>query len=344
MPEITSSLPVVTMVVAMRNEAYAIQRCLESLAAQDYPADRLEVLVYDADSTDGSGAIARAFAAGRPGWAVHRNEQRYSAAAWNAGVRAAAGDIVGIVSGHAELDAGYVRCAVEVLRQTGAEMIGGRFVAAGEGDIGRAVAVAMSSPFGVGGASHHYLSRRAEVDTVFMGVCLRETWLRFPFDESMERNQDDELSYRIRDAGGRIVFDPSIRSTYRNRSTLTGLWSQFFDYGRWKVRVVMAHPSKVRIRHVVPLTLAGSLSVGLLLSPLSRTARRATLADAGIYSLATIAAAIRYGDLRRWRTLAGLLLVYPTMHLAYGFGMIRGLWQFVIPALRAPRRTRRRNA
>src|SRR5512147_258521 len=96
--------PRVTMVVAMRNEAASIERCLASLAVQDHPADRLEVMVYDGGSTDGSREIAEAFVAGRPGWSVRSNPRRIQAAAWNDGIRTATGSFVGIVSGHSEVD------------------------------------------------------------------------------------------------------------------------------------------------------------------------------------------------------------------------------------------------
>jgi hypothetical protein len=202
--------------------------------------------------------------------------------------------------------------------------------AIGEGPTGEAVAIAMSSPFGVGGARHHYLTERDDVDTVFMGFCRRETYRRFSFDETMVRNQDDELSYRLLDAGGRIVCDPAIRSRYRNRSSLAALWHQFFDYGRWKVRVLRAHPRQARIRHVIPLGLVLALTIGLLVSPVLVIARWATAALVVLYLVADVVAALRYGAGASLRTRLALLAVYPTMHFAYGLGMIGGFVRFVL--------------
>ena len=162
-------IPRVTMVVAMRNEIATIGRCLASLAAQDHPSDRLEVLVYDGGSTDGSMELATELVKDHPGWAVRPNPRQIQAAAWNLGIDAATGTYTGIVSGHAELDAGYVTASLAAIEETGATMVGGPVRAIGEGAIGKAVAAALSSPFGVGGARHHYLTERDEVDTVFMG-------------------------------------------------------------------------------------------------------------------------------------------------------------------------------
>jgi succinoglycan biosynthesis protein ExoA len=324
----TAGLPLVTLVVAMRNEAASIERCLASIAAQDYPPGLLEVLVYDGESDDGSAALAEAFAAGRERWSVRQNPRRIQAAAWNAGIAAARGDIVGIVCGHAEIAPSYVSSAVSALERTGADMVGGPVHAIGEGAVGQAIAIASSTPFGVGGARHHYVVEAEDVDTVFMGLCRRETYLRFPFDESMVRNQDDELSYRLLDAGGRIVCDPTIQSVYRNRSSLSGLWRQHFDYGRWKVLVLRAHPGQVRPRHVVPVVLVTTLAAGAVLAPISRTVRTLLIAELGLYAAATGVAAVRYGSGRPLRAAALLAAVYPVLHLSYGTGMLRGFWQF----------------
>ncbi len=320
--------PSVTLVVAMRNEAANIERCVASILAQDYPVDRLEIWVLDGGSTDGSADLVRSLVAGRSRWHVAANPRGIQAAAWNVGIRNATGDVVGILSGHSEIGVGYVRAAVATLRRTGADMVGGPVRAISDGAVGRAVATAISTPFGVGGATFRYLDREAEVDTVFMGLCKTETYLRFPFDEEMVRNQDDELSYRLLDAGARIVCSPSIQSAYRSRATIPGLWRQYLDYGRWKVRVIQKHPRQVRARHLVPTALVLGL-VGLgLATVIWAPAVVAFLALAGIYLAAVLVAsaiAARGLDLRSALVLP---LVYPVLHLSYGAGFLLGLVRF----------------
>ena len=320
--------PRVTLVVAMRNEAANIRRCLASIADQDYPADRLEVLVYDGESTDNSIELARAFAAGRRGWAVRTNPRRIQAAAWNDGIRSASGDVAGIVSGHTELGREYVGAAVDTLLHLKPDLVGGPVRAVATSRMGAAIAIATSTPYGVGGARHHYLTEPAYVDTVFMGVALRETWLRYPFNEEFVRNQDDELSYRILDAGGRILCDPAIESSYRSRSTLPGLWRQYSDYGCWKVRVLQVHPRQARVRHLVPLALVTTLGSGAIFSIASRKARVATTLALGVYAATTVGAAVRYRDRNTPHSAALLAAIYPVVHFAYGTGMLRGLWRF----------------
>ena len=313
----------------MRNEEEAIGACLASLEAQEYPEQLLEVLIYDGESTDASRAIAARVAGGRPTWRVLGNPARIQAAAWNAGIRSATGEIVGIVSGHAMLGPLYVRQLVTALEETGAQMVGGPVRPVGIGRVGRAVAVAMSTPFGVGGARHHYLTERDEVDTVFMGACRRDTYLRYPFDERMVRNQDDELSYRLIDAGGRIVCDPAIESTYVNRSRLAGLWRQFHAYGLWKIPVLVRHPRRARLRHLAPAVLVAAIGASVAVGPLFRPARRLAALLAATYLAAASIAAFRYRDHERTASGPTLVVVFATMHAAYGTGMLAGLARLI---------------
>jgi succinoglycan biosynthesis protein ExoA len=320
--------PVVTLVVAMRNEAPNIGRTVSSILGQDYPPELLEVLILDGESSDGSLEIARSLVGDRAGWRLGTNPLRIQAAAWNLGIETATGDVIGILSGHAELGPSYVRGAVEVLRRTGADMVGGPVQAIGEGAMGQAVARAVGTPFGVGGASFRYLDHEADVDTVFMGLCRRSTYRRFRFDEEMVRNQDDELSYRLLDAGARIVCSPRIQSTYRSRATLSGLWLQYLDYGRWKVRVIQKHPGQVRPRHLIPAVLVlalGSTAVAAFLWPPARIALALIVAAyaVGVGSASLLAA-------RGLPPTAAILLpvVYPVLHLGYGVGFWLGLAQF----------------
>jgi cellulose synthase/poly-beta-1,6-N-acetylglucosamine synthase-like glycosyltransferase len=65
LPALTA-FPRVSILVAARNEAASIGRCLESLARLNYPPDKLEILIGDDASTDGTAAIVQRFIEGRP--------------------------------------------------------------------------------------------------------------------------------------------------------------------------------------------------------------------------------------------------------------------------------------
>jgi len=317
--------PTVTLVVAMRNEAAHIEACLRSILAQDYPPDRLEVLVFDGRSTDASRSIAEAALDGRTLARVLDNPDVIQAAAWNRGIDMASGDVIGIVSGHATLGLGYVASAVAALERTGATMVGGPVHAVGEGAVGTAIATASVSPFGVGGARHHYATEAVEVDTVFMGLCRAEDYRRHRFDPRMVRNQDDELSYRILDAGGRIVCDPAIMSTYASRNSFGGLVRQQCSYGRWKVLVLRRHPRQVRVRQLIPPTFVAALGGSAGLAIVSHRGRRLFGAIVATYGCAAGLAALAAPAQTPIRARALLPAVFGAMHTAYGAGILAGL-------------------
>lgn len=198
--------------------------------------------------------------------------------------------------------------------------------------VGRAMALAMSHPFGVGTARFRFARRREEVDTVYLGAFPRRLFAEVGgFNEALVRNQDYEMNWRIREAGGKVVVDPRIRSTYVTRSTLGAIWRQYRDYGYWKARMLRLHPRSLRARQVVaPLFViaigasaaaAGAAALGLAprlaLSPLP-------LLVAG-YLGADLLVAAALAARRGWELLPPLLVVFPTLHLAWGIGFLSGI-------------------
>jgi succinoglycan biosynthesis protein ExoA len=208
-------------------------------------------------------------------------------------------------------------------------MVGGPMRADGRKRVGQAIALATSTPFGVGGARFHYIEREQEVDTVYMGLCWRAVYQRIGgFDEEMVRDQDDELSYRLLAQGGRIFCNPEIRSRYHNRSTFRSLWKQYFQYGYWKVRVMQKHRRQMRLRQFVPPAFVTALLGSALLTPFSVLGQWLLVSVVGSYALADLAASVwaaRKGGLQH---LPLLPLSFASLHLSYGVGFLVGLVKF----------------
>jgi len=253
--------PPISLLLPIRNESAYIERCLRAVLAQDYPPDRMEILVVDGMSTDGTREIVRKMIAQsllsstdrQPPVVLLDNLAGIVPTALNIGLRQAKGEIIIRVDGHTVIAPDYVHRCVEALEQSGADNVGGRMHARGENAWGVAVAAATSSPFGVGGARFHYSDEEEWVDTVYMGAWPRPVfWGIGLFDEELVRDQDDEFNYRLREYGGRILLSPKIKSVYLVRGTPQALWRQYYQYGFWKVRVLQKHPLQMRPRQFVP--------------------------------------------------------------------------------------------
>jgi glycosyltransferase involved in cell wall biosynthesis len=325
----TVDWPTVTVILPVRQEGAFIRRSLGCVLAQDYPAERLEILVADGRSTDGTRQAVVELQAQHPRLRLVDNPGLVVPTGLNAALRQASGEIIVRVDGHTEIAPDYVRQCVIALRATGADNVGGRMNATGEGPFGEAVALASSTPFGVGNARFHYSSRDEWVDTVYMGAWPRAVFTRIGlFDEELVRDQDDEFNYRLLQRGGRIWLSQSIRSRYTNRSNPRALWRQYFQYGYWKVRVMQKHTNQMRLRQFVPAAFVATLAASTLLTPFWAPARVALGLAVGSYAVANVAASVVTARRHGGRHLRRLPVVFAILHLSYGSGFLAGLARF----------------
>lgn len=272
-----ASVPSVTVLLPVYNEAHYIERCLNALLVQDYPAEQLEILVIDGRSTDHTRELVGHLQEQRgnlsPSIRLLDNPDRLQAHALNIGLRAARGDILVRVDGHTLVAADYVRQCVEALRAQAEESVvnvGGRMLPVGENPTAWAIAAATRSPFSVPSAFHH--SERSQfVDTVYLGAWPRQVFEAVgSFNPAVNINEDYELNYRIRQQGGRIYLSQAIRSVYFCRASFPALARQYFRYGVQKVQMLRRYPEAIRVRQLIPplfvLGLIGGPLLGLLWS------------------------------------------------------------------------------
>ena len=202
--------------------------------------------------------------------------------------------------------------------------------AEGVTDFERAVAAAMTSWFGVGGAAFHIGGEAGPALTVYLG-CFRLSALDRVggFDESMVRAQDWELNHRIRQTGGVVWFTPDLHVTYRPRPNLRALAKQYFEYGRWRREVARRHPETVSARYLAPpaalIAVVGGAAVGVmgLVTHSHPTAVLGFALPAG-YAAANLLASARAARSLSPSAALRLPAVFATMHGAWGAGFIRG--------------------
>jgi len=319
------SLPFVSVVMPVRNEARFIANTLETVLQQDYPADRFEVIVADGMSDDGTQDILRDIEARYDQLRVITNQGRIVTTGLNVAINKAHGDVIIWLGGHALIARDYIRSNVALLDEhPEAWIVGGPLIHTADRRFGKAVAIAMSHPLGVGNANHHFADFEGYVEGAPFPAIRRCVFDRIGyFDERLVRNQDDEFYYRIRQAGGKIYVTPRTRCTYFVREHIGQLFRQQFQYSFWRIPVMRKHRQPTTLRQLVPsifyitvltLPLFGIwlkhpvIAVGLPAVYLS------VLACAGILSTRKNGIAVA------WR----VPLAMATMHLAYAMGMIYG--------------------
>ena len=334
-PSTPASLPGVSVIMPVLNEERHLAEAVTAILASEY-AGPLEVVLALGPSHDRTDDVAADLATHDERVTLARNPSGRTAAGLNIAIGAAAHDIIVRVDGHAVIPTDYVAVAVETLEATGADNVGGIMGAEGVTDFEQAVAAAMTSWFGVGGAAFHIGGEEGPALTVYLG-CFRKSALERVggFDESMVRAQDWELNHRIRQTGGQVWFTPRMRVTYRPRNSVKTLARQYFEYGRWRREVARRHPETVSLRYLAPPVTLLAVGVGVLLATGGVLARQPRLAALGasqpaIYLMADAVASSSAARGLRGSAARWLPVVFPTMHFAWGAGFLLG----------APRSTR----
>lgn len=317
----------ISVVAPMRNEGSNVDEFVRDIAAQDFAGD-LEVLVADGNSQDGSSErLSAAAAAAGLNLRVFENPAGWVSQGLNICIREARGDLIVRLDCHSKYPRDYLRRLAELSDQTAAWNVGGRLVPTGTTPAERAVAAAMDSPFGGIGWTRLNGDGPVETDTVTFGAFRPEAFEQAGlFDETLVRNQDDELNLRLRRAGGRIVLDPTITVLYRPRGSLAGVWRQYYEYGLSKVAVMLKHGRVQTVRGLVPSAFVVSTMALAAVSPRSRFARRLLALQWGLYGVAALVFGARTVRQRgeSWRLLPRVLATFPAFHLGMGLGQVVG--------------------
>ncbi len=330
-------MPKVSVIIPCYNEQATIRLLLDALHRQTFPPANMEIVIADGMSTDGTRDEIAKFQADFPDLSVRvvDNTLRTIPSGLNSAIEASRGGILVRLDAHSKPYPDYVENCVQALEAGRGDNVGGvwEIQPGAETWIAKSIAVAAAHPLGVGDALYRHAKHAAEVDTVPFGSFRRELVERVGrFDESLLTNEDYELNSRIRKAGGRIWLDPSIRSVYFARSTLTELVRQYWRYGYWKWHMLRRYPDTLRWRQALPPLFVLSL-VGLVLISLFVPFFKFLLAgELVIYFAIMFLAGLRSASQRGSTYLMiGLPLAIPVMHISWGSGF---LWSILSSGLR----------
>jgi len=334
----TAGNPVrLTIVVACRNEKRHMRQFLDSLLAQDLSGMTWEAIIADGMSGDGTREILGEYGARHPQLRSIDNPRRVVSTGLNAAIRAARGAIVIRMDAHTCYAPAYCRRCVSELQRTGADNVGGPARTRAQGTRARAFAAAYHSPFSTG-ARFHDENYEGWIDTVPYGCWRKETLERLGlFDESLVRNQDDELNLRLTRSGGKIWQSPDIVSWYSPRATLPALFLQYFQYGFWKAAVVRKHRLPGSWRHLAPVTFV--LAHFLLFAAAIVTAAAGAREFAWVsrlwlllilaYAAANVTASVAAARKSGWAILPYLPAVFTVYHFSWGLGFLAGFRWFL---------------
>jgi succinoglycan biosynthesis protein ExoA len=342
-----SSSPLVTIAMPCCDDESYIEACIRSVQAQDWPRDRIEIVVADGMSIDATREILARLAAEDCRIRLVDNPARVQAAGLNECIRCARGDIVAVMDVHADYAVDFVRKCVEVLRRTGADNVGGAARPRAHTFFQRCLAAALTSPLGIGRSRYSKAGAEGEVDSVWPGAFRREVfeWVG-TFDPRAIANEHAELNQRIVDAGGRVYISREIVAHYFPRRSMPALARQYFYQGQGRARTLLKHGRFLSWRPALPFLWLTSEAVLLATSawhPLGTW-------SVATYALVAGAEAVRVGRCEGVAAIPVVWSIFPVLHVSHGAGFAAGLVRYALrpdwaPAERlAPADSARREA
>lgn len=334
----------ISLCVIAYNEEKYLPRILEDIKNQDYPLDSMEIVLVNSASTDGTKAVMEQFARDNKEYrrvVVLDNPKKTLPCGWNVALAEFKGEAILKVDAHARIPSDFVRKNVEVL-MSGEDISGGKRpnVLEEETPWQQTLLLAESSMFGSSIAPYRRNPERKYVNSMFHAAYRREIFEKIGgFNEGLGRTEDNEIHYRMREAGYKLCFDPEIVSWQYIRGSLSKMLKQKFANGYWIGLTTGVCPKCLSLYHFVPFAFVLTIIVSTILCvALGISGGFSTLAGhiiAGLarlfwavyWSLAIIMAmlaVIGADKIRRNESNVLLPVLFFLLHVSYGLGTLVG--------------------
>ncbi len=324
----TTTQPFVSIIVPCYNEETTIHHLLEAVLAQTYPRKRIELIISDGFSKDRTRDVIAVFQKIHVDLSVRvvDNTTKTIPSGLNQAIRESRGEIIIRLDAHSMPIPEYIeRCVLAHQSGRGSNIGGVWEIRPGaETRMAEAISFAAAHPLGVGDAMYRLNATAGAVDTVPFGSFRRDLIDKIGvFDETLLANEDYEFNTRVRESGGIVWLDPSIRSIYFSRSTLGKLAAQYWRYGYWKLKMLKRYPHTLRWRQALPPLFVFSLLALFVLSLFFELSRIVLMAQLIMYFSILGLAGIRLAFIKgKGFLILGLPLAITTMHVSWGAGFL----------------------
>lgn len=324
----------VSVIIPIYNEELYIVSLVNSIIAQDYQHDKLEVIFVDGTSLDNSVALLKkGMDQSDIKYKVLINNYRNVSKSLNQGIRESSGEIIVRLDGHSEIVSQYITLNVHYLQESKASNVGCLIETKGKGLIGSAIAGVLSSPFGVGNSSFRIGSNSGYVDTVPFGCWDKKIFDAIGFfDELLTRSEDNELNSRIIKNGGKVYLFDDISSIYYPRASISSLIKMALANGQEIIQTMIKHPDSFRLRYLIPFIFVTFLVVGLIGSCFSNIILVGYLGVLGLYLFMDLVFSFFLSCGNKISIISSLIkfIIFIIFHISYGLGSYVGLFKMMI--------------
>ncbi len=326
----------VSIIIPCRNEEKFIGKTLESILSMDFDMNNVEILVVDGRSDDKTREIVRELSEKYSIIKLIDNPEKTVPYAMNYGIKEAKGDIIIRMDAHSLYPENYISKLVYWLEKLNADNIGGVWDTTPANDTleAQAIALATSHPFGIGNAQYRISNKTEpyEVDTVPFGCYKKEVFEKIGmYDTDLTRNQDDELNARLIQNGGTIYLIPDLKIKYFARDRFSKMFKMFYQYGLFKPLVNLKLKQPATLRQFVPPLFVLFLIFGILFSFVNKVFLVMFLIGLLIYFSLNVTVSFKIAKKERnLKLFPYLVAAFFLIHISYGFGYLKGIWDFVV--------------
>ena len=323
--------PIISVIIPCRNEEKYIGDCLISLLNQENVKDKIEILVVDGMSTDKTRTIVQNISSDNPQVILVDNPQFLTPNALNTGIKNAKGKFIAILGAHAEYSSDYLATCLELANQhPEVSCVGGPILSKGKTPFAKAAALAMSSIIGVGNAKHRFPDYEGYAEMACFPVFRRDVFDKYGlYDESLIRNQDDEFCFRITKSGGKVFISPKAKSSYFVRESPLALFKQYYNYGFWRVAVLMKHKIPISYRQQIPVLFYLIVIILVILGLVLNNLILGILLPS-LYLAAIVVFSIPIFINNQFNAAVRFPVAVIVLHLSYAAGFFIGIIKFII--------------
>jgi len=326
----------ISVVVAVKNEARYIKKCIDAVLEQDYPKERYEIIVVDGMSSDGTWKILKEQKKIHPSIKIFQNPKENAAAGRNIGIKNSKGDYIAFIDSDAIAEKNWLKKIKEVFATTDAIGVGGPDVLPPDSiPKSKAIGTIMSSPLASGGGfnpsvQHIMSSHESYVEHIpTCNLCVKKDIFEKIgyFDEEFVKGQDLEFNTRLIMAGYKLFHSPKIKVFHYRKMHIHSFSRQIFKWAKAKAAIIKKHGLQ-NPAYLFPLFgLIGLLALFFIALFLDLLIPFAFLLFLGslTYIFAISSESLRLSVTKKNYILFPYgLLLFPLIHLSYTFGIIYG--------------------
>ncbi|MCH5201774.1 MAG: glycosyltransferase family 2 protein [Oscillospiraceae bacterium] len=321
---------IVSICTIALNESAVLNGLFRDISQQDYPHENIEVVFVDSMSKDNTREMMEDFKNTHYSFKdvkIVENHGNNQASGWNQALKNATGDIIIRVDAHASIPRNFVSKNVLHIKEGENVTGGGRpNIVSGVSPWKLTLLAAEESLFGSSIASYRRQTTEKQYqDSMFHAAYKREVFATVGgFNEALGRTEDNEIHYRIRQAGYKLCCCPDIISYQMTRNTLKDMIRQKYGNGKWIGLTLGVCKECLSYFHFVPflfvMAVLGSVLLSFLGLPIFLIALGCVY---GIFDIVNTATC--FITRKVYPHFLLLPLLFPLLHIVYGVGTIVGL-------------------